>query len=139
MRPIKIYNPHLITYTPLVAAIKFKDLIVCEQGMVTGCLNEVVIQDKNLRIRGLHASLAYLDEKYPYPPYYPVEPEKRAVIRMMLDELLTSGNVEAYEQSMPERFFAGSSPTLLDITLVHLAPNTELWNDYRNRINNHRR
>ena len=140
MRPIKIYNPHLVSYAPLLKAIKFKGLIVNKEGVVPRIYNEICIQDKNLRIRGLNTCITYLDEKYPHPPFYPVEPTKRAVIRMMIDELIKTQDTSAYETNpFPDHFFAGSTPTILDIFLYDLSPQTELWDDFRNRFDNHRR
>lgn len=140
MRPIKIYNDHIRSYTPLVAAIKFKDLIVTEAGDFDEDRDDVVIQDKNLVIRGAKTCIEYLDEKYPHPPFYPVEPAKRAVIRMMIQDMHLHGHdFTAYENNPPEHFFVGTTPTLLDIFLYELSPRTEFWNDYRDRIDNFRR
>jgi len=140
MRPIKVFNAHLNAYRPLVRAIKSKDLLVTEADHALPDVYDVAIQDKNLTIRGFHACIGYLDEKYPHPPFYPIEPDKRAVIRMMIDDLLTGeADFSAYETFMPEHFFAGPVPSLLDFFIYELAPQTELWNNYRTRIDNFRR
>jgi len=140
MRPIKIYNPHLTTFKPLVAAVRFKDLIVTEGDGLALFTDEVVLEDKILRVRGLNASIQYLDEKYPHPPFFPIEPEKRAVMRMIIDDIVsTNCDYRTYESNLPEQFFAGPNLSILDIFLDELAPQSKLWDDYRNRIRTARR
>lgn len=132
MRPITIYNPQLTMYKPLRGCVRRKDLIITEGGEHRNP-GVIIIKDKNLEVRGIHACIQYLDEKYPCPPFFPQEPEKRAIVRMAIDDIIRNfNNIAVYEDLIPdEGFFAGPTPTVLDIIVYELAPDTECWAKFK--------
>jgi len=139
MRPIRIYNPDHVMYPVIKACLARKDLIVTECG-ITLDHSDIVIQDKNLEIRGLSTCIEYLDDKYPHPPFLPIEPEKRAVIRMMINEIMSQpSKIEIYGQQIPEgEFFSGAVPSILDIFLYALAPNDSTWRSFKRLVDDSR-
>jgi len=135
MRPIKIYNPDDVMYPVIKECLARKDLMATECGIILDSPG-IMIRDKNLEIRGMSTCIQYLDDKYPHPPFFPLEPEKRAIIRMMVDELMSQPNkIEVYAEQIPEYdFFSGFAPSILDIFLYALAPNDDHWRAFKRRV-----
>ena len=126
-------------YPVIKACLSRKDLMITECGIMNGS-SGIIIQDKNLEIRGLTTCIQYLDDKYPHPPFFPLEPEKRAVIRIMVDELMSQpSKVKIYTSKIPKlEFFSGNTPTILDIFLYALAPDNDDWRSFKNLVDNSR-
>jgi len=139
MRPIKIFNPDHRMYPVIKACLAKKALLITEGG-ITSNSHQIVIQDKNLEIHGLSTCIQYLDDKYPHPPFFPIEPEKRAVIRMMVNELIAQPNkITFYSEQIPHKgFFSGETPSILDIFLYALAPNDDAWRDFKRLVDKSR-
>jgi len=135
MRIIKIYNPDLPIYPAVVDAVRFKDLILTEAGEHPTNKKQVVIRDENLEVKHTSTIIQYLDEKYPHPGFFPYGPEKRALIRMALEELITSNlrnSIDIYQNMIPEEnFFSGDHPSILDIFIYALTSNTTQWSKFR--------
>ena len=138
MRIIKIYNPTHFLYPAISECIKRKDLILTREGDHPKISGEVIIKDKNLEVRGISAIVQYLDEKFPHPPLLPIEPEKRAIIRMATADLkigFLHEKLSLYKQNIPKKnFFSGEQPSVLDIFIYALAPEDAIWAEFKERF-----
>lgn len=138
MRAIKIYNPAHPLYPAVCECIRAKDLILTQTGSHSSDKTTIIIQDKNIEVWGTNAIIHYINDKYPHPPFFPNEPEKSAIIRMAIDEFNhkpVDKILPVYEANIPPRgFFSGDAPSILDLYLYALSPDTPAWRAFKNNF-----
>jgi hypothetical protein len=137
-KTVTIFNPHLPLYAALVKALKTKGLTVHEAGEHEILCDSYVIGYLKMEIPILHTIIQFIDERYPCPPFFPNGAVQRCATRMLIDKLQTLPLDEVlndYFSSEPNKdYFGGENPTLIDIFVSALAPETPYWVNYKKKV-----
>lgn len=133
LRPIVIEaQDNVRRFIELVCQAKGRTHISYPRGVSTP-----LITDRGLPIRGLHNILSYLEEQYPDPPLTFETPERRAIVRMAVDQILQDLYVDdldpqhptllALAEALTHSRFVMDRLSLIDLALVPVAPAGKLW------------
>jgi glutathione S-transferase len=102
-----------------------------------------VIIDRGLPIHGLYHILSYLEDQYPEPPLCFDTPDRRAMTRMAVDQIITDLYAGADEnhptflalaQELAQGRFVMERLSLLDLALVPVSPPGPMWDKHRKAV-----
>lgn len=92
----------------------------------------ISLADRDLTIRGFWPIVEYLEERYPYPTWFPPTPVERASIRSLCAQLLIVPDeiMPALRQFCTPtcKFILGKEPTLIDLfaaRVIRCSPNKQ--------------
>ena len=93
-------------------------------------VQQPVYIDRELVLPDTRVTIEYLEEKYPYPPLLPPDPDKRAWVRLLqkrVAEMIRENRRIDLDQVRRmlknNRFIAGDSPCIIDLYLTTNGPN----------------
>jgi glutathione S-transferase len=132
------------------ATFNFLELVCQAKGRkVTGAFaafrtpKKPAIVDRGLSIYGIHHILAYLEDQYPEPPLCLDTPERRAMVRMATEQIISTLFDNQVETKPPVLhaltadlvrvgpFLAGARLTMLDLAMVALNLPSPLWQQHK--------
>jgi glutathione S-transferase len=100
--------------------------------------NYPVLIDDHHVVQGLTIILQYLEHRYPAPNLIPNDPIHASIVMMLVERHADVATVTDYSNFVEHLrdcpFIAGEQPSYADVAISALAPSTEYWELYRQRL-----
>lgn len=141
---ITLYNQNNKATNVLGAILKFKGTPDVRSEPAKADLPDAAIKIDSIIIHGLETIFRFIEERYPHPELYSSSPVERALIQMLVNDIVTNAYhndadaerilAELLPQVQTHPFILGKKITLPDIALLEILPMNPDWDDYRARV-----